>query len=136
MILVSKIFQNIANQVEFDGDKESYMLCFNEFVQKTTPSMMAFVSSLMNGDHAKRTKPAEKRHKSFKGRMSQIITGNLVILSNSADFGFKDNKPDKPEGELKTRYIVDAPMQLPNLPIRLMTDRKLCYSTTGPDEDR
>jgi len=48
-ILISKIIQSIANQVEFeDGEKSAYMAVTNEFVQANVPSMMAFLTRLVS----------------------------------------------------------------------------------------
>jgi len=43
LILVSKLVQSIANQSEFDGQKEAFMLPANNFVQDNVPQMLAFM---------------------------------------------------------------------------------------------
>jgi len=50
LVLASKIVQGISNQVEFDNEKEQYMIPANEFVFHNTPRMMHFLRDLMSDD--------------------------------------------------------------------------------------
>jgi hypothetical protein len=46
LILISKIIQNVANGVEFEGTKEPYMLSFNIMVTQHQAEMEKFEDSL------------------------------------------------------------------------------------------
>jgi len=48
LVLVSKVLQNIASQIEFDGEKEPYMIPVNEFVKANMPTMMGFFQRLVS----------------------------------------------------------------------------------------
>jgi len=47
LILCSKVLQSIANQVEFDIDKEPHMTPANQIVQDSMPQMLGFLNKLM-----------------------------------------------------------------------------------------
>ncbi len=49
LILVSKIVQNLANELEF-GDKEPYMMPFNRFIRDNIPHMKQFLTSISTVD--------------------------------------------------------------------------------------
>lgn len=46
LILVAKTLQNIANLVEFSGDKEEYMVGMNEFVVNNITLLKKFIDEL------------------------------------------------------------------------------------------
>eukprot|EP01114_Cavostelium_apophysatum_P003675 TRINITY_DN1376_c0_g1_i1.p1 TRINITY_DN1376_c0_g1~~TRINITY_DN1376_c0_g1_i1.p1 ORF type:complete len:668 (+),score=157.12 TRINITY_DN1376_c0_g1_i1:64-2067(+) len=46
LILIGKVLQNIANLVEFSGDKEPYMASMNPFLVDNLPKMKQFLDSL------------------------------------------------------------------------------------------
>jgi len=48
LVLVSKILQSIANQVEFDLEKDTHMGPANALVQSSMPQMMSFLDKLMH----------------------------------------------------------------------------------------
>ena len=45
LILISKVVQNVANEVEF-GDKEAYMMPMNAFIKENIPRMKCFLDVL------------------------------------------------------------------------------------------
>jgi len=45
LILISKVIQNLANELEF-GDKEAYMMPMNVFIQQNIPRMKEFLTNL------------------------------------------------------------------------------------------
>ena len=45
-MLVTKVLQAIASQVEFEGEKEEYMIPTNDFVIDNIPQMLAFFHAL------------------------------------------------------------------------------------------
>jgi len=47
LIVVSKIVQSIANQLEFEPTKESFMISANEIIQNSMPQMLTFLNNLM-----------------------------------------------------------------------------------------
>eukprot|EP01114_Cavostelium_apophysatum_P009218 TRINITY_DN22318_c0_g1_i2.p1 TRINITY_DN22318_c0_g1~~TRINITY_DN22318_c0_g1_i2.p1 ORF type:complete len:325 (+),score=48.57 TRINITY_DN22318_c0_g1_i2:110-976(+) len=47
LITVSKILQSIANQVEFDQQKDAHMAPANALIQDSMPHMLAFLTNLM-----------------------------------------------------------------------------------------
>jgi len=47
LVVVSKIIQSIANQVEFDKEKEPYLINANSVVQESMPQMLGFLNNLM-----------------------------------------------------------------------------------------
>jgi hypothetical protein len=46
LVLISKVLQSIASQVEFEGEKEPYMIPANGFVKDNMPPLMAFFQRL------------------------------------------------------------------------------------------
>jgi len=46
LMLVAKIMQNLANNVEFNGRKERYMLALNTFILDNRDSCLTFFSVL------------------------------------------------------------------------------------------
>ena len=52
LVLVAKIVQNVASNVEF-GDKEDYMKCCNPFIKEAVPKMSKFYTKI---SHKKGTK--------------------------------------------------------------------------------
>jgi len=53
LILISKVIQGIANQVEFDGEKEPYMVPINTFVKDQFPEMMGFITNIVEKEQVK-----------------------------------------------------------------------------------
>ncbi len=49
LVLISKVLQAIASQVEFEGEKEPYMIPANEFVKDNMPSLLAFFHTVAEG---------------------------------------------------------------------------------------
>jgi len=49
LVLISKVLQSIASQVEFEGEKEPYMIPANGFVKDNMPPLMAFFQRLADG---------------------------------------------------------------------------------------
>jgi len=49
LVLISKILQSMASQVEFEGEKEPYMVPANEFVKQSMPSLLGFFQNLADG---------------------------------------------------------------------------------------
>jgi len=49
LVLISKVLQSIASQVEFEGEKEPYMIPANEFVKDNMPPLLAFFQKLADG---------------------------------------------------------------------------------------
>jgi len=49
LVLISKVLQSIASQVEFEGEKEPYMIPANEFVKCNMPQLMGFFQKLADG---------------------------------------------------------------------------------------
>lgn len=45
LILISKVVQNVANEVEF-GDKEAYMMPMNGFIKEYIPRMKHFLGDI------------------------------------------------------------------------------------------
>jgi len=92
LILISKVMQNIANQVDFDGAKEPYMVPLNEFVQDHMPRFLAFVASLLGEvtlaaeptsspltrkvDEAKKPKPRARSWSLFRSSGSSTMTSS------------------------------------------------------------
>jgi len=50
-ILLSKLIQNLANNVKF-GNKETYMICMNEFLSSKTFEMRKFLVSIVDMEKA------------------------------------------------------------------------------------
>jgi len=48
LVIVSKIIQSVANQVEFDNEKEQYMIAANDIIQGSMPQMLGFLNNLIN----------------------------------------------------------------------------------------
>jgi len=61
LVLISKILQSIANQVELQGAKEAYMTTTNQFVLDQMPHMMAFLHNLMDEERLNRQKNESKQ---------------------------------------------------------------------------
>jgi len=59
LVLVSKILQNIANNVEFQGEKEPYMMKTNGFVLEQMPEMLFFLHTLL----VERFRPLDEQEK-------------------------------------------------------------------------
>jgi len=49
LVLISKVLQSIASQVEFEGEKEPYMIPANEFVKASMPPLLGFFQKLADG---------------------------------------------------------------------------------------
>jgi len=49
LVLISKVLQSIASQVEFEGEKEPYMIPANEFVKDNMPPLLGFFQKLADG---------------------------------------------------------------------------------------
>eukprot|EP01130_Rhizamoeba_saxonica_P015041 TRINITY_DN666_c0_g1_i1.p1 TRINITY_DN666_c0_g1~~TRINITY_DN666_c0_g1_i1.p1 ORF type:complete len:631 (-),score=110.22 TRINITY_DN666_c0_g1_i1:28-1920(-) len=50
LILISKIIQNTANFIEFDGSKEEYMIRMNTFILRYTTKMRTFLRNVSNDE--------------------------------------------------------------------------------------
>jgi len=84
LILISKIIQNIANQVEFEGgEKETYMTITNEFVQDNMPLMMAFLTKLVS---------EERVHVVSKRDSKKSKKDKAIVLRNSSSESEEDKK--------------------------------------------
>lgn len=72
-ILLSKVLQNLSNQVEF-GEKETYMKQMNEYLQLRMPDMRSFLNKLV-------TIPEES-----VGKLAAQITRDAVKLKSSPNY--------------------------------------------------
>jgi len=69
LILVSKLLQNLANGVEFDGSKEEYMKSMNHFVTSNLKNVTVFFDKLTDADKA-------------SGRIAQFSTDAIDAKSD------------------------------------------------------
>jgi hypothetical protein len=50
LILVSKLLQNLVNQVEFDGTKEQYMISLNVFITRNNQKIKKYFEDIVDED--------------------------------------------------------------------------------------
>ncbi len=80
LVLISKILQAIASQVEFEGEKEPYMIPANDFVKDNMPGLMGFFFAVAEGKFAvEDTKEKSKKKDSSK----KLSSGEYFSKSKS-----------------------------------------------------
>eukprot|EP01127_Copromyxa_protea_P010368 TRINITY_DN2523_c0_g3_i1.p1 TRINITY_DN2523_c0_g3~~TRINITY_DN2523_c0_g3_i1.p1 ORF type:complete len:958 (-),score=203.98 TRINITY_DN2523_c0_g3_i1:27-2900(-) len=81
LLLITKIMQNIANQVQFD--KEGYMLVFNDFVKEYIPRCQTFLMDMVQCNHAATSEP---KARPLSNEEHMLYLDKLVLhIDNSFD---------------------------------------------------
>lgn len=80
LVLISKVLQAIASQVEFEGEKEPYMIPANDFVKDNMPALMGFFLAVAEGKFiVEETKEKSKKKDSSK----KLSSGEYFSKSKS-----------------------------------------------------
>lgn len=71
LILISKILQNTASGVAFDGSKEDYMTQFNKFIQSNQPILKSFFDVLVEEKSILSQEPSKHKSKLLFAKRSE-----------------------------------------------------------------
>eukprot|EP01102_Stenamoeba_stenopodia_P020515 TRINITY_DN8023_c0_g1_i3.p1 TRINITY_DN8023_c0_g1~~TRINITY_DN8023_c0_g1_i3.p1 ORF type:complete len:968 (+),score=239.81 TRINITY_DN8023_c0_g1_i3:2187-5090(+) len=82
LLLVAKLLQNLANNVEFDGSKEEYMTKMNDFITKNMDAVNKFFETLTVEEGSSK-KHKDKEEKPTDAAFQEIVGGFLLLLKTA-----------------------------------------------------